>query len=67
MMMTRPTADEHAPYYAKYVALVPEQDVLTVLDDQAREVDSLLRSIPEDHASFSIRLTRGRSSRSSAT
>jgi hypothetical protein len=49
-MPDRPTAAEHATYYAGYVALVPEDDVLAVLDAQAREVDAVLRSIPESQA-----------------
>ena len=51
MIMTRPSTSEHAPYYASYIALVLESDVLKVLDDQAREIDSLLKSIPEEQAS----------------
>lgn len=49
-MQTRPLASEHAPFYAGYVALVPEVDVMGVLESQAREVDALLRSIPETQA-----------------
>lgn len=49
-MQTRPHASEHAPFYAGYVALVPETDVMGVLESQAREVDALLRSIPEAQA-----------------
>jgi hypothetical protein len=50
IMMRRPAATEHAPYYGKYVALVPEDDILGVLSAQAGEVRSLLQSIPEAHA-----------------
>jgi hypothetical protein len=49
-MMTRPKPTEHAPYYGSYVALVPENDVLAVLDAQAPEVDAVLRRIPEAQA-----------------
>jgi hypothetical protein len=48
-MQTRPSASEHAPFYAGYVALVPEVDVMGVLESQARDVDGLLRSIPDAH------------------
>lgn len=50
MNTTRPAPTEHAPYYAGYIAKVPETDVLAVLEEQAREVDALLRSIPEAQA-----------------
>jgi hypothetical protein len=50
MHMSRPTSTEHAPYYSKYVALVPEDDVLTVLKAQAADANALLRSIPEAQA-----------------
>jgi len=49
-MMTRPKPTEHAPYYANYVAQVPESDVLAVLDAQAAEVDAVLHRIPEAQA-----------------
>ncbi len=49
-MATRPTASEYAAFYANYVALVTEHDVLDVLESQADEVDGLLRSIPESQA-----------------
>ncbi len=38
----RPSADEHAPYFARYVALVPDGDVLVTLQRQARETRALL-------------------------
>ena len=43
----RPGADEHAPYYARYVALVPEGDVIQTLRSQIDETLTLLRGIPE--------------------
>jgi hypothetical protein len=32
--MTRPSEDECAPFYAGYVSLVPEADIVAVLDEQ---------------------------------
>jgi hypothetical protein len=49
-MMTRPQPDEHAPYYGKYVSLVPEQDILSVLESQLDETVEMLGSIPESQA-----------------
>ena len=43
--MTRPQPDEHAPYYAKYVALVPDEDITIAaqLADQHHETIDALR------------------------
>lgn len=48
--VNRPEAGEYAAFYANYVALVPEHNVVSVLESQATEVDVLLRSIPESQA-----------------
>lgn len=46
----RPESNEYAPYYAKYVSLVPEGDVVATLGEQLDETLALLRSIPEERA-----------------
>lgn len=46
----RPEATEHAPYYAKYVALVEGHDVLSALELSTRETEALLRSITEERS-----------------
>lgn len=46
----RPEASEYAPYYDKYVALVPTGDVIETLRRQSADTLALLRSIPEDKA-----------------
>jgi hypothetical protein len=51
-VMPRPTSTEHAPYYAKYVANVPEDDILSVLERQTDEAKALLRTIPEAQANI---------------
>ena len=43
----RPAADEYAPFYAGYVARVPDGDLLRTLTEQGRETVALLRTIPE--------------------
>src|SRR4051812_40240545 len=48
----RPSADEHAPYYAKYVSLVPDGDLLELLRDQQRGTASLLGGLDEKRANF---------------
>jgi hypothetical protein len=46
----RPGAGEHAPYYGRYVALVPESDAIVALERQMTESLALVRSIPESLA-----------------
>ena len=43
----RPAATEHNPYYAKYIALVPEDDGVRALESQMAEGLALFRAIPE--------------------
>ena len=38
----RPDPNEYAPYYAKYVSLVPEGDILITLEKQSPETAALL-------------------------
>ena len=45
--LTRPGADEFAPYYGTYVNKVPEGDVVRYLETQLRETRALLATIPE--------------------
>jgi hypothetical protein len=47
----RPAADEHAPYYGRYIGLVPEEDVLAVLAGQLDEVLPFLHGLADraDH------------------
>jgi uncharacterized damage-inducible protein DinB len=47
----RPGSDEYAPYYEKYVSLVPAGDIVETLERQAADTLALLRSIPEEKAS----------------
>jgi uncharacterized damage-inducible protein DinB len=44
---TRPAATEHAPYYATYVAHVPDGDIVERLADQITTTLVTLRNIPE--------------------
>lgn len=44
--MKRPDETEFAPFYAGYVALVPEEDILAVLGRQAEEIRALLATVP---------------------
>ncbi len=48
----RPGPDEYAPYYAPYVARVPDGDVLALLDAQPGEVRALLGGLSDERAGF---------------
>jgi hypothetical protein len=50
--MARPEASEYAPFYAGYVGLVPETDVLGVLARQREEVMAIAASVPEDRETY---------------
>ena len=65
--MARPESTEHAPYYAKYIALVPEDDI--VERDEVGRGEARSRSwpaFPRARRASCTRRTRGRSSKSSA-
>jgi hypothetical protein len=49
--IARPQQDEYIPYYHKYIALVPEGDLVETLRTQLGDTLALLRSIPEARAS----------------
>jgi uncharacterized damage-inducible protein DinB len=46
-----PTAAEYAPYYNRYISLVPGTDILSILQQQAEDMESL-RTMSEDDACF---------------
>jgi DinB family protein len=50
--LARPQADEYAPFYAGYIARVPEGDVLELLARQAKDTQALLSSLTPDRASY---------------
>lgn len=51
-MMTRPGADEFAPFFAGYIARVPETDVLGVLAAQPAELRARLSALPRDQETY---------------
>jgi hypothetical protein len=50
--MERPAETEFAPSYARYVALVPEADILEVLEQQVEETRRLAASVPRERETF---------------
>jgi len=51
-MSARPEMTEYAPFYAGYVALVPEADVLGVLEQQIEEIRWMAASVPPARESY---------------
>lgn len=47
-----PQPSEYAPYYGKYVALVPHGDIVSILSDQLDRMNTMLFSMDEDDASL---------------
>jgi len=48
----RPKSDEHAPYYARYIARVPDGDLITLLREQSMETVGMLRDVPVERADY---------------
>ena len=48
----RPDADEFAPFYASYVALVPDGDVLDAMRQSGRAIGAALAPVPESRGGF---------------
>ena len=52
MTQNRPQASEYAPYYEKYIAMVPDGEIEETLEAQLRETKLLLGSVSEKGAEF---------------
>ncbi len=50
--MTRPTPSEYSPYHAAYVALVPEEDVLSAMEQQSSVMQKVLASLDETRGAY---------------
>jgi hypothetical protein len=50
LTISRPAADEHDPYYAKYIERAPEGDITDILAAQIGDTMRLLASIDESKA-----------------
>lgn len=46
-LTTRPSPQEHAPYYGAYIARVPDGEIIATLASQAGETLALVRGLPE--------------------
>jgi uncharacterized damage-inducible protein DinB len=52
MTQNRPQASEYAPYYEKYVALVPDGEIIETLEVQLKEMRELLGTVSEKKGEF---------------
>lgn len=52
LITARPQANEHAPYYARYIAKVPEGNLVDILTAQASTMERLLRNLDDARAGF---------------
>ena len=50
--MGRPDPSEYAPYFQRYLNLVPEDDILTALAAQATVTGAALRSVDEERSAY---------------
>jgi uncharacterized damage-inducible protein DinB len=48
----RPGSGEYAEYYARYVALVPEGDIVALLATQLHDTFAMLRELDDTHALY---------------
>ncbi len=51
-MPSRPTDREYAPYFARYIALVPEEDIVTVLRRQVDGIRAAAAAVNAAHEQF---------------
>lgn len=52
MTQKRPQSNDYAPFYGKYVMLVPDGNFLEILDTQLAEMKQLLEPLTEEQAEF---------------
>ncbi len=51
-MIERPQATEHVPYYARYIDLVPDGDVLAFMEQQHRATQAMLAPLSSEQARY---------------
>jgi hypothetical protein len=52
LQLHRPQPNEYNPYFARYIGLVPDRDLLDILAKQREETDTLLGSVSESQAEY---------------
>jgi hypothetical protein len=51
-MIERPAASEYAPFYAGYIASLPDGDIVDILERQTSELRQLAAATPADRETF---------------
>ena len=51
-MTARPSSDEYGEYFTGYIALVPEEDIAGVLEEQLSEFQRVVRAVAPDRERF---------------
>lgn len=51
-LRARPAASEFAPYYGKYIATVGDGDIVALLRESGREVDTVLAGVDESRGGY---------------
>jgi len=51
--MKRPTTEEYNPYFARYINLVPDEDIISLMETQLEDTIIFLKNIPEEKYNFS--------------
>jgi len=52
LVITKPSPEEYAPYYQKYIDLVKEEDILKVLSEQKAELALFFNGISNEKGNF---------------
>lgn len=52
MLITKPDASEYFSYYAPYIALVEDLDLITALKDAEKKLNELVHNIPEEKSDY---------------
>ena len=50
----RPEASEHSAYFGRYISLISDADILSVLQTQSNETSALLRGLSEKDGGVSL-------------
>lgn len=50
LVIPRPAATEHAPYFAGYISLVPGDDAMAVIEGQLEQTIPILRTVSEERS-----------------
>ncbi|MBV9216924.1 MAG: DinB family protein [Acidobacteria bacterium] len=51
--MNRPEKNEYAEYYDRYISLIPEGEIVPILEKQIDDMAAMFAGVPEDKGTFS--------------